>query len=356
MRCGQLTTSRFSADPWADYGKPLDGDEGVAGSNAYGNIKQLYIHKKNNRNLKTLLSIGGFDNSKLGKFDAAAKTAAGRKRFAESAVKLLADYGFDGLDIDWEYPQWLADGENFYLLLKEVRAALDAYASRNNQTYHYELTVATSASPTYYVKLPLSKINNVVDTIQLMSYDYAGDWDTTTGHASNIYPDATNPAATKFSTSKAVTDYIAKGISPNKMLLGMPLYGRSFANTHGLGKSYDGTGKGSVEKGVWLFKDLPRPGAKVMTNTDIIATYTYDSKTTEFVTLDGSASAKLKAAYLKKQGMGGAFFWEASGDKEGTSSLVRVMAESMGALEQSENQLDYPESQFDNIKNGMSEI
>lgn len=266
---------------------------------------------------------------------------------------MLADYGFDGLDIDWEYPNWISEGEQFYLLLKETRAALDKYAASHNQNYHYILTTATSAGPDKYSKLPLSKMNNIVDSIQLMSYDYAGDWDTTTGHASNVYPDSKNPAATKFSTSKAVTDYIAKGIDADKILVGMPLYGHSFANTNGLGKPYRGTGKGSVDKGIWLFKDLPRPGAKVMTNTDIIATYTYDSKTTEFVTLDGSASAKLKSTYLKSKGLGGAFFWEASGDKTGTSSLVRIMAESMGSLDKSQNQLDYPDSQFDNIRNGM---
>ena len=346
----------FSADPWADYGKPLDGDEGVAGSDAFGNVKQLYIHKKKNRNLKTLLSIGGFDNSKLGKFNAASNTTAGRKRFAASAVKMLADYGFDGLDIDWEYPEWNAQGENLYLLLKECRTALDEYAAKNNQNYHYELSIATSANYEYYRRLPFSKINNVVDSVQLMSYDYAGDWDKTTGHASNIYPDPSNPEATKFSTSKPVTDYIKNGLASNKILLGVPLYGRSFANTHGLGKTYSGTGKGSIDKGVWLFKDLPRPGAKVATRTDIIAMYTYDSKTTEYVTLDGGASVKLKATWLKNQKLGGAFFWEASGDKTGTSSLVRIMAEGVGALAQSQNQLDYPESQFDNIRNGMPEV
>jgi chitinase len=219
--------------------------------------------------------------------------------------------------------------------------------------YRYILSVATSAGPEKYSKLPLSKINSVVDTIQLMTYDYAGDWDTTTGHASNVYPDKQNPTATKFNTNKAVTDYIAKGVNSKKILLGMPLYGRSFANTKGLGKTYRGTGKGSYEKGIWLFKDLPRPNAKVATRNDLIATYTYDSKTTEYVTLDGSATTKLKAKYLKSKGLGGAFFWEAMGDKTGTSSLVRIMAENMGGLDRSQNQLSYPASEFDNIRNGM---
>lgn len=239
------------------------------------------------------------------------------------------------------------------LLLKEVRTALDNYAKAQGQTYHYQLTVATSAGPSYYQKLALSKMNPLVDSIHLMAYDYAGTWDTTTGHQSNLYPDAKNPKATKFSTSKAVSYYVSKGVDPKKLILGLPLYGRSFANTNGLGLAYRGTGKGSIEKGVWLFKDLPRPGATVYTDKTVGATYTYDAKTRELVTLDGSASATLKATYLKAQGLGGAFFWEASGDKTGTSSLVRTMATAMGNLDATQNQLSYPASQYDNIKAGL---
>ena len=326
------------------------------GNNAYGNIKQLYLLKKKNRGLKTILSIGGSTRSEQGKFKAAVSSQAARKRFASSAVDLLANWGFDGIDIDWEFPNWLAEGEQFYQLVKETRAALDSYAKAMGHDYHYTLSVATSAGPDKYSKLPLSKINNRVDTVHLMTYDYAGEWDATTGHASNVYHDKQNPAATKVNTNKAVTDYIAKGMDSKKILLGMPLYGRSFANTKGLGKPYGGPGKGSHEKGIWLFKDLPRPNAKVMTRKDLIATYTYDSKTTEYVSLDGRDTTKLKANYLKSKGLGGAFFWEAAGDKTGTSSLVRVMAESMGGLDRSQNQLDYPASEFDNIRNGMPDV
>ncbi|CAG9938462.1 unnamed protein product [Clonostachys rosea f. rosea IK726] len=196
--------SVISADPWADYQIRYSGDsQESSGSNAYGNVKQLYLLKQKYRNLKTLLSI----------------------------VQLMSDWGFDGLDIDWEYPENQADSNNFVLLLQACRATLDKYAKDNNQNYRYPLTIAVSAGPEKYKLLNMKAMDQYVDTWNLMAYDYAGSWDTTTGHAANLFYSSANPQSTKFNTDQAVKDYIKGGVSPSKIVLGMPLYGRSFLNT-----------------------------------------------------------------------------------------------------------------------------
>jgi chitinase len=344
-----------SIDPWADEQKLL-GNQARDDSqlnNVHGAVEQVFLLKKKHRQMKTLLSIGGWTASQEGKFDPAISSAEGRRRFAQTAVKLLADWGFDGLDIDYEYPLTEEEAQNFVYLLRECREALDDYAESNGQRYHYLLTVATSAGPHHYNLLDMNGMDKYIDAWHLMAYDYAGSWDNVSGDQANVYPDPQNPASTKFSTNEAVDDYIAYGIDPSKIILGLPLYGRSFLNTDGLGQPFSGIGQGSIEKGIWLYRDLPQPGSTVHVDRDTISSYSYDPWTRELVTYDNVEAARLKAKYLMSRDLGGAVFWEASGDKVGEKSLVRTLAKEMGNLDDSENMLEYPQSRFANIKNSI---
>ncbi|KAI1763714.1 glycoside hydrolase family 18 protein [Hypoxylon sp. FL1150] len=341
-----------ASDSYADLQKHYDGDSwNDVGTNAYGCVKQLYLLKKANRQLKTSLSIGGWTYST--NFAAAASTDATRSTFAQTAVTLMKDWGFDGIDIDWEYPADDTEAGNMVLLLKAIRAELDSYSSQYAGGYHFLLTAAVPAGPTNYNKLHLSDMATLLDSFNLMAYDYAGSWDTTSGHQANLYPSTENPVSTPFSTDVAVSAYIAAGVPASKIVMGIPLYGRSFEATSGLGQTYTGVGAGSWEAGVWDYKVLPKSGATEIYDDAAGASYSYDSSAQELISYDNVAMVQRKITYLQGKGLGGSMFWEASGDRNDTGSLIAASYNAQGgasSLDSTQNCLSYPDSAYDNIK------
>lgn len=150
--------------------------------------------------------------------------------------------------------------------------------------------------------------------------------------------------------------------------MGIPLYGRSFLNTDGPGKPFQGLGAGSLEKGVYDYRALPLPGSYAFQDDKILASWTYDYEKKEMVSYDNEQVATWKGEYIRREGLRGSMFWELSGDKGSSrdgmeggpgkdpqpgQSLVAVVKKAMGELDRSANWLQYEGSQYDNMKAGM---
>jgi len=324
-------------DPYADIDKLYPGDTWDAGA-LRGSFHQLQILKAQHPHLRTILSVGGWTWS--GNFSAAASTGAGRTELAATCVQMLLDYEFDGLSIDWEYP--VAGGlgsnttspddrANHALLMQELRGQLDAAEATTGNVY--ELSMASSANPTLAANLDLAALNGVVDWFDLMSYDYRGSWDSTTGLQSPLYAVPGDPlgGAADLNVHAAVTAYLAAGVTPSKLVVGAPFYGRAWAGVpdvnDGLFASFSGLPAGTWETGVYDYADLAAnwisPAVEHWEPTAQVP-WLYDPTQQVMVTYDNPASLATKAQYVIDQGLGGMMVWELSADTAANDLLSSI--------------------------------
>ncbi|KAH1353558.1 hypothetical protein KXX63_002023 [Aspergillus fumigatus] len=226
-------------------------------------------------------------------------------------------------DLEKHYPgdSWSEAGNNVY------GCALDNYGAKHAAGKKFLLTAATPADPQKISTFHLKDMDPYLDFWNLMAYDYAGDTISGyTGHQANLFKSSSNQQSTPFNTEEAVENYLNRGVIARKIVLG----------------------EGSWEDGVWDYKALPRPGAEEHTDDSIIASYSYDSERT-FISYDSPLVAERKAEYIRLKGLGGGMWWESSADKPGNDSLITTVVEALGgvgALEQRQNQLDYPLSKL----------
>jgi chitinase len=330
-------------DSWAAVEKAFPGDSWE--KMPRGNYNQLRKLKEKHPHLVTMISVGGWTLS--GRFSDVALTAESRERFARSAVRFIIEHGFDGVDIDWEYPVGGGletnkvrpeDKRNYTLLLKELRRQLDARGVLDGRKYY--LSIASAAGDDKIRNLEPAGIAEACDWINIMTYDFAGGWDKKTGHQAPMFSPqgrgATNPS-TLWTVDGAVRQFLNAGVDPKKLVLGVPFYGRGWngvpATNSGIGQMSTGLPQGSYEAGIFDYKDLVtlsknQPSVyQVFEDTKAEATFRYaPSVNGLWVSFDDTEIVKRKVDYIKNLGLGGAMFWELSGDtKDPATSLLEVL-------------------------------
>lgn len=314
-----------------------NGELAPIGPKDSANLAALTSLRTVNNDLKILISVGGWGGCKY--FSDAALTDASRQRFARSAVDLLKKHNLDGVDIDWEYPAQPgagnifrpADKENFTLFLKAIRDRLDQQGQRDNRTgaNHYLLTAATGGDPAFVNHTNLGEAQRYLDYVNIMTYDLYHGNDRVTGHHSPLDQSKKGDQSRNSSVS-AVDGHIRAGVPVEKIVLGLPFYGRGW---EGVRPQDNGLYQPATGKHHFISHDelvatyINKNGFVRHWDADAKAPYLWNPAARMFISYADKQSFDPKVAYVKQKGLAGVMFWEYSYDFRQNTLLNHLVNE-----------------------------
>ncbi|MBB5628288.1 glycosyl hydrolase family 18 protein [Sphaerisporangium krabiense] len=332
---GNVTNGQCTiGDSYADYdrfyqaGESVDGQADTWDNGALrGSFNQLRKLKAKYPGLKVIYSFGGWTWS--GGFPQAAQNPTA---FANSCYNLVEDPRwadvFDGIDIDWEYPNACGltcdtSGPN---ALKGLTQALRA---KFGQSYIITAAITADASAGGKIeKTDYAGAAQSLDWYNVMTYDFFGAW-------ADKGPTAPHSPLTSyqgipqegFNTEEAIAKLKAQGVPGNKLLLGIGFYGRGWTGVTQAtpGGTATGAAPGTYEAGIEDYKVLK---TRCPSNGTIAGT-AYAFCNGQWWSYDTPATITSKMQWAKSQGLGGAFFWELTGDTT-NGELIAAMKSGLG--------------------------
>ena len=263
-------------------------------------LKAMVALKEVKPELKVMLSVGGWGS---GRFSEMAATDANRKAFAKDCLRVVEEFGLDGIDIDWEYPTSDAAGisaspedtDNFTLLMKELRKALPVGKL---------LTMASVATAEY---VNFKEVIEYLDFVNIMTYDMAS----APKHHSGMYRSEMSPGIT---CEEGILAHFEAGVPMEKLVFGMPFYGRASGALEGF-NDYKSLIQLPTDKFTAEWDDTAKaPYLVEVVSGNVVCTY------------DDPRSIAIKCDYITEKGMKGAMYWDYDGDTE-DHTLARAVWE-----------------------------
>lgn len=251
-------------------------------------LHQIVSLRKEAPHLKVMLSIGGWGS---GLFSEMAENDLYRQSFADDCRRVVNEFNLDGIDIDWEYPTNNSAGissspndtENFTLLMKDIRKAIGDKKL---------LTLASAATAEY---IDFRAIDPYVDFINIMTYDMGS----APIHHAPLYR---SQYAGRNTAHESVEKHYAAGVPYNKLVLGMPFYGRG--------------GQGGIPRGM-KYKQLEYlAGYERKWDEEAQAPYLADSTGAFVCGYENPRSIAIKCQYILDKGLLGGMYWEYGDDNE----------------------------------------
>jgi chitinase len=271
--------------------------------------------------VKMLLSLGGWGWDH--QFASIVSEPEAEDRYVKSVVAIVDEFDYDGIDLDWEYPDTGKEVAGFERLTRRLRKEIDAIGNKKGRPMC--LTMAVSSEPGTLKWLKTAFLLENMDWVNVMTYDFTGDSTNYAGHHSPLYASSKQPGGRARST-EATLKYLVedRGLPANRLAVGIPLYGRGFAVSEPYASTRNAT-KARVPRGD--YRNLHR------LKNDQGWLRTWDDQTknpwlvspdhTIVIGYDDAESAAIKTEWAMKQGFRGVFFWQINGDRlpDGTNPL-----------------------------------
>jgi chitinase len=300
-----------------------------------GTFHQLQELKQIYPRLRVVISFGGWGAS--GAFSSAAEPAHLRE-FVRSCVNTFIQGNFapgihepgifDGIDIDWEYPVSGGvtpgkpeDTKNFTAMVAEFRRQMDAIHPG------LLLSAALPAEPDLYRQFELKEIARYLDDLAIMAYDMHWDTEPVTNLHSALFHDAADPSKpprSDYYGDFAVQDFVRAGVPRDKIVLGVPFYGKGWGGVpvanHGLYQP--ATGPSKMPGAYRNLKTLPASADRQYYAQPATCSIWHEGN---FWSYDCPAAMRAKRDYIKDQHLAGVMFWELSQDTV-DDELLRALA------------------------------
>lgn len=267
-------------------------------------------HKKD---VKVLLSLGGWGWDE--NFAEMTMDPPAEDRYVKAVMAIVDEYDYDGIDLDWEYPDTPIEIVGFERLTRRFRKLLDELGKKKGR--HMLVTMAAAAHPKTLEWLSRDFLLETMDWINVMTYDYTGSWASFAGHHSPLYASSKLPKDSVLSTELTMKYLLEdRGIPASRLTVGIPLYGKAFA----VSEPYASTA------------GAPKPKTATSNYRDLLALQEqhgwirkWDDETknpwlvapdgSEIIGYDDSQSVAIKTEWAMRQGLRGVFFWQIDADR-----------------------------------------
>ena len=219
----------------------------------------------------------------------------------KDCLKAINNFGLDGIDVDWETPTQETK-ENYTALMKSLYTRVKA-----NNPEHL-VTTATAAGPWQYPRFDLENSIKYIDYINLMAYDLQTNSKAT--HQSALYKSTRGYTLGKCTIDETLPLYNNVNVPNEKIIVGLPFYGRKFKDTDGIGQSSsaDGACTQSYIYENYLSKSVD--GVTIGFDDECKVPYIYDANKRLFISYDDEKSIRIKTEYISMKGLAGMMYWQ----------------------------------------------